>query len=196
MRTIVWDVDDVLNGLMREWFANAWLAEHPECSLKYEDLSGNPPHLALGVSSKEYLASMDAFRKTEAGIQLPPNSEVLAWFARYGSGFRHIALTARPLQSAPDVAWWVMRHFGTWIRCFCVVPSRAESGAPAYDLGKGDLLRWLGKGDVMVDDAQENLRQAAELGLETVAWPQPWNTSPLNVAGTLRELRMKAEESD
>jgi FMN phosphatase YigB (HAD superfamily) len=196
MRTIVWDVDDVLNSLMREWFRQAWMKEHPECAVRYRDLTANPPHLVLGVRREEYLASLDAFRKTGTGIHLEPRAELLDWFGEHGSRFRHIALTARPLESAPDTAWWVLRHFGAWIRCFCVVPSRAQAGAPAYDLGKGDLLRWFGKGDVMVDDAQENLRQAHELGLKTVAWPQPWNNSKGDVAGTLRELTVKAEECD
>jgi hypothetical protein len=194
MQTIVWDVDDVLNSLMHEWFTQAWLKEHPRCAIEYEELTGNPPHLALGAAREEYLASLDAFRKTESGIHLPPNVELLGWFARNGCKFRHIALTSRPLESAPDTAWWVMHHFGAWIRCFCVVPSRADRGAPIYDLGKGDFLRWLGKGDVMVDDAEENLKQAAELGMKTIAWPQPWNGSRLDTASTLLELMKGAGE--
>ncbi len=121
---------------------------------------------------------MDAFRKTEAGIHLTPNAEVLEWFAVHGARFRHIALTARPLETAPEVAAWVMRHFGAWIRCFGIVPTRTTDGVPVYDRGKGDYLRWLGKGDVLIDDAQENLRQAAAIGMKTFAWPQPWNDSP------------------
>jgi hypothetical protein len=196
MRTIIWDVDDVLNSLMCEWLARAWRKEHPECGIEYAGLSGNPPHTALGVTHEEYLASLDAFRKTEAGIHLPPNAEVLDWFARYGSRFRHIALTARPLETAPEIAAWVIRHFGAWIRCFGVVPTRAGEGVPIYDCGKGDYLRWLGKGDVLVDDGEENLKQAAKLGLKTVTWPQPWNRSRQSTALTLVELMKVAEICD
>ena len=175
MLTLVWDVDDVLNDLMRAWFEQGWKREHAACGLEYDDLRENPPHLALGASREQYLASMDAFRKTQAGINLTPNPELLVWFSEHGGMFRHLALTARPLETAPDVAAWVMRHFGAWIRCFGIVPTRAPHSAPAYDAGKGDYLRWLGKGDIFIDDAPENLRQAEALGLKTFAWPQPWN---------------------
>ena len=188
MRTVVWDVDDVLNDLMYQWFMRAWLPEHPDCRTEYTGLSENPPHAALGVAREEYLASMDAFRKTNAGIHLTPNAEVLEWFAAHGSRFRHIALTARPLETAPEVAAWVMRHFGAWIRCFGVVPTRPGEGIPMYDRGKGDFLRWLGKGDVFVDDTEENLKQAGELGFKTLTWPQPWNSSKQSSARTLAKL--------
>ena len=43
MKTVIWDVDDVLNDLMRCWFEKSWLLSHPECTLTYEDLTQNPP---------------------------------------------------------------------------------------------------------------------------------------------------------
>jgi len=82
----------------------------------------------------------------------------------------------------------VMRHFGAWIRCFGVVPTRPGEGIPMYDRGKGDFLRWLGKGDVFVDDTEENLKQAGELGFKTLTWPQPWNSSKQSSARTLAQL--------
>jgi len=188
MVTIVWDVDDVLNDLMYQWFMRAWLPEHPDCRTEYTGLSANPPHALLRVARREYLASMDAFRKTDSGIHLTPNAEVLEWFAAHGSRSRHIALTARPLETAPEVAAWVMRHFGAWIRCFGVVPTRAGVGVPIYDRCKGDYLRWLGKGDMLVDDTQENLEEASKLGLKALKWPQPWNDSKQDTAETLVQL--------
>jgi hypothetical protein len=196
MQTIVWDVDDVLNNLMYAWFTGAWMKEHPECGIEYSGLTENPPHFVLGVAREQYLASMDAFRKTEPGIHLAPNAEVLDWFRQYGSRFRHIALTARPLETAPEVASWVMRHFGSWIRCFGIVPTRLGDDVPIYDRGKGDYLRWLGKGDVLVDDGEENLDQATGLGLRAVTWPQPWNRSTQDTTSTLLELTMKAGSRD
>jgi hypothetical protein len=175
MLTIVWDVDDVLNDLMRAWFEQGWKQEHPECRVEYADLRENPPHRVLGVRREEYLASIDSFRRTEAGTHLTPDPQLLRWFGEHGAKFRHIALTARPLETAPEVASWVMRHFGAWIRCFGIVPTRELQGVPVYDQGKGDYLRWLGKGDLLIDDARENLRQAEDVGLKAVAWPQPWN---------------------
>jgi hypothetical protein len=89
-----------------------------------------------------------------------------------------------------------MRHFGAWIRCFGVVPTRAGEGIPMYDRGKGDFLRWLGKGDVLVDDTQENLKQATKLGLRVVTWPQPWNDSKKKTAQTLAQLTNMAGHGD
>jgi hypothetical protein len=196
MQTIVWDVDDVLNSLMYAWFTEAWMKEHPECGIEYSGLTENPPHVVLGVARQQYLASMDAFRKTESGVHLTPNAELLDWFGEYGNRFRHIALTARPLETAPEVASWVMRHFGAWIRCFGIVPTRAGEDVPIYDRGKGDYLRWLGKGDVLVDDGEENLDQAAALGLRAVTWPQPWNRSTQDTTSTLLELTERAGSGD
>ena len=47
MVTIAWDVDDVLNDLMRHWFKSTWKTTHPECKVIYEDLSENPPRQIL-----------------------------------------------------------------------------------------------------------------------------------------------------
>ena len=33
MRTIVWDVDDVLNDLMYQWFSRGWQAGAPDCDV-------------------------------------------------------------------------------------------------------------------------------------------------------------------
>ncbi len=196
MQTIVWDVDDVLNDLMYQWFSRGWKQENPAATMGYSELSENPPHVSLGASREQYLASMDAFRKTDAGIHLTPNAEVLEWFSAHGSKFRHVALTARPLETVPDIAAWVMRYFGSWIRCFGVVPTRAPEGVPMYDRSKGDYLRWLGKGDVLIDDTQENLKQAAEIGVKTFAWPQPWNNSQLTTTEILQQLTNMAAMLD
>jgi hypothetical protein len=196
MNTIVWDVDDVLNDLMYQWLMHGWIREHPECETEYSMLTENPPLAALGATREEYLASLDTFRRSDAGIHLAPNPMVLLWFERHGSQFRHIALTARPLETVPELAAWVMRHFGNWIRCFGVVPTRAVEGIPIYDLGKGDYLRWLQKGDVLVDDTRENLKQAAELGLRVLTWPQPWNDSTQDIADTLNQLTEMTNDID
>jgi hypothetical protein len=188
MKTVVWDVDDVLNDLMHQWFHLGWLREHPECKVAYSELANNPPHESLGVDRAAYLASMDAFRKTEHAASMSPNAEILAWFREEGHRFRHIALTARPLETAPDVAYWVMRHFGAWIRCFGVVPTRSDVGVPVYDGSKGDFLKWIGKGDALVDDHDENIRQAAKLGLKTLQVAQPWNRSSLTLSAILQQL--------
>jgi hypothetical protein len=188
MLTVVWDVDDVLNDLMNQWFTKGWCREHPECALSYGELAANPPHEFLGVDRDVYLTSMDLFRKSEQAFNMTPNPEVLAWFRSQGRHFRHIALTARPLETAPEVAHWVMLHFGNWIRCFGVVPSRTSIGVPVYDCTKGEYLAWLGQGNVLVDDSPDNTEQAAALGLKTLLVAQPWNNSKLTTSALLRQL--------
>jgi hypothetical protein len=193
MLTIVWDVDDVLNDLMAQWFRFAWLTAHPECGLDYDGLAANPPHEALGIGRSEYLESLDAFRATERARNMTPSPAILAWFQADGHRFRHIALTARPLESAPDVFGWVMQHFGAWIRCIGVVPTRTAPGVPPYDRTKADFLTWLGRGDILIDDSPENIAQAAGLGLKTLMPRQPWNASALTLEVLLRTLSGMAE---
>jgi len=184
MRTIVWDIDDVLCPLMRDWFALAWKPEHPECTLTYDDIRENPPHRVLGIERADYLASLDAFRSSDIAGRMQPNAELLDWFQRKGDSSRHVALTARPLESAPEAAEWLFRHFGRWIRCFGFVPSRPDASTPLYDRNKGDFLQWLGSADLLIDDSPENIAQAQALGIETHLYPQPWND------GAARQARL------
>lgn len=188
MLTIVWDVDDVLNDLMYQWFTFHWLPENPDCNLTYAELTGNPPDKAIGISRGSYLSSLDAFRRSDRAIKMQPNAEVLAWMREHGARFRHLALSARPLETAPDVAYWVIRHFGAWIRTVGVVPTRMAADVPVYDRTKGDFLKWLSCGDILIDDSAENARQAKELDMRTLLYPQPWNDSPLTVPNLLKEL--------
>lgn len=194
MLTVVWDVDDVLNDLMYQWFIHCWRLHHSDSSVSYEELTHNPPHEVLGIDRVDYLSSMDVFRRTERACNMSPAPEVLAWFRQNGDLFRHIALTARPLETAPDVARWVMHHFSPWIRCFGIVPTRVQVGVPIYDHSKGEYLRWLGRGDILVDDSTDNIREAESLGLRTLQLAQPWNDSKLTMSNLLRQLLTMAGE--
>lgn len=189
MLTIAWDVDDVLNDLMRTWLHVQWLPSHPGSRVAYEDLRSNPPHPVIGATLDEYLASLDEFRRVRYLAELAPLPEVREWFERHGDGYRHMALTAVPLDSAPVSSAWVFRHFGRWIRTFHFVPS-ARPGAPVplCDRTKQDFLGWLGKAAVLVDDHPENVALARQAGLQAVLMPRPWNGGRRTVAETFREL--------
>src|SRR5262249_44798421 len=91
---------------------------------------------------------------------------------------RHIALTARPLDTAPAAAEWVMRHFGAYIRVFGVVPCRSTPTTPFYDASKSEFLEWWGRGDILVDDSTDNIESAERIGVCGVLFPQPWNRGP------------------
>lgn len=186
MKTIVWDVDDVLNNLMQTWFEHWWVPHHLDCPIGYDQISENPPHELLGVSKSEYLASLDEFRLSQIAKEMTPVPEILTWFRQYGNRFRHIALTATPLRAAPASAEWVIHHFGQWIRSFHLVPSLREADQiPVYDQSKEGFLRWWGKGDILVDDSPLNVGVAQALGIQAVLIPRPWNRSGFTMAEVL-----------
>jgi hypothetical protein len=176
-RLVIWDVDDVLNELMRAWFDEWWRPQHPDCVQRYEDLSANPPHGILGVPQETYLDSLDRFRE-ERFASLVPRREVLDWFAEHGRRGDHVALTATPQRFAHRSAEWVMKHFGEWIRTFAFVPApRGWLAEPTRRFPKGDYLAWLGRGDVFIDDRDDNVAGAEAMGLSGIVVPQPWNRS-------------------
>ena len=178
MITIAWDVDDVLNDLMRLWFEKEWLRTHPECQLRYADINENPPHNILGVSREEYLESLDNFRANSSCYKkMVPVLALKEWFIHHGHKFRHIALSAVPYAAAGESAKWVLTHFGEWIRTYHFIPSyRVTCKIPVYDKSKGEYLKWLQRADYLVDDNDVNIKGAESVGLKGVLFPRPWNS--------------------
>lgn len=188
MKTIVWDVDDVLNDLMRDWLEQWWYKEHPACKVVYRDISHNPPHEVLGIGLEEYLESLDRFRLA-VGATLKPNPEVLSWFQRYGTRFRHAVLTSVPMKAADISAGWVYKYFGNWIRSFNIVPSVREGDTfSRYDQSKKDYLLWWGKADIFIDDNLKNVTDAKEIGIDSILMPAPWNNSDQQRSDILQYL--------
>jgi hypothetical protein len=188
-RTVVWDVDDVLNDLTRVWLEDVWRPAHPTCDLAYEDLLQNPPHALLGIESGEYLASLDEFRLSAGYAQLTPNRDILAWLRGDGERSRHVALTATSLRAAPATASWVFTHFGRWIREFAVLPSpRHGEPQPIYDTDKGAWLARHAHPAVLVDDSPRNIESAVASSAEALCWPRPWNGVAASVPETLQAL--------
>jgi len=189
MITIAWDVDDILNNLMNHWLTEKWLPEHPDCSVSFEQIIKNTPEQIIGSTLEEYKVSLDSFRLSKAYSQMRPESQVLAWLEEYGDKARHIALTAVPVKAANVSADWVMRNFGKWIRSFNFVPAlRANELIPDYGHTKTDYLRWLSKVDVLVEDSEENIRGAEDLGIKGVLVEKPWNTGGLLIKDALAEI--------
>ncbi len=190
MKVIVWDLDDVLNPLTEAWFHHVWLPEHLACSVAYAALQHNPPLAELAVTRDDYLTSLDRFRLSPAGLDLAPNPTVAQWFKRHGPAFHHHVLTARPLNSVPQASAWVFRHFGPWIRHFHFIPSeRADAPLPTYDVTKADCLRRLGRVDYFIDDSLDNIRAAAQAGICSLAFPQPWNDPTVPLETLLEQLQ-------
>ena len=187
--TLAWDIDDVLNDLMRNWLEAWWRPQHPDCMLNYEDIKKNPPHQLLGVELDEYLQSIDDFRLSGYYEQMQPNFKVLEWFKKNGSSFRHIALTSVPRIAASVSAAWVIRHFGDWIRTFHFVPSpRSDEILPEYDTTKADYLRWLNRVDMLIDDSEKNVAGLTRMGIQYFLVSRPWNTSLLKMEDLLFNL--------
>lgn len=181
---IMWDVDDVLNDLMGEWFRSSWRKTYPECSLEYSMITSNPPHELLDVPKEKYLDSLDEFRLHHFQ-DLMPLPEMQEWFSLHGHMARHIVVTSVPLKSAHCSAEWVFTHFGRWIRSFNIVPSlRPDDPPDLCGTNKADYLRaTFSKVDVVVEDNPCNIDSMKRLGIDTVTIPRPWN----GVRGTIGE---------
>lgn len=189
MKTIAWDIDDVLNDLMRLWFKQKWTKDRSNCKLEYSELIENPPHMLLGVNIDEYLHSIDEYRTSPLYQQMEPVKEVMRWFVTNGNNFRHIALTAVPLIAASASAQWVIRNFGVWIRTFHFVPSkRTGEKIPEYDRNKAVLLKRIGKVDLFIDDSVEQITAVRKLGIQALLYPRPWNRGEMSVTEMLQEI--------
>jgi len=190
MKTIAWDIDDVLNNFMRYWFESEWLPNHKNCSLKYEDITKNPPYKLLGVSKDVYLKSLDNFRILKKAKEMKPVNEVIVWFNKFGKYFRHIAITERPINSIPEIAHWLFNYFGRWIRTFHFIPSpRSNENIIRYESNKSNYFVWLGKVDIFVDDNNENVNNAKDLGINGILIPRPWNNCNLTIKEALNLIK-------
>ena len=176
MKTIVWDIDDVLNDCIKVWLESYWLPAHPGCRLQYGDLTENPPHGLLGVKREEYLHSLDEFRLSPASRTMVPDVYLLDWFKKNGVRFRHIALTARPRKTVFSAIDWVLQYYGEWFQTFSFVPAERPGEPPGHpDCDKADFLAWLGKADYFIDDHSGNVLAAKKLGIEAFLVARPWN---------------------
>ena len=189
MKTIIWDVDDVLNDLMYSWFQENRDVYDPNLSLKYQNLTQNPPHEILGIAINEYLSSLDKFRNSDKGRNLTPNQQILNWLKKDGAKYRHIALTSRPKQTIPVLAEWIFHHFGDWIRTLSfTLANREGEKLPVYDECKADFLKWLRKADYYIDDSAENVNAVEDIGINSFLFPQPWNKGRITVEQILDEI--------
>jgi hypothetical protein len=128
---------------------------------------------------------------------MQPNPEVLKWFEKDGSAFRHIAVTSVPRVAGPISSSWVIRHFGDWIRTLHFVPSaRGGHVLPEYDATKADCLKRLNPVDIFIDDSEHNLTGLTKTGIRYFLVSRPWNTSTLTMKDLLRILLGLRQESE
>jgi len=187
MKAIMWDVDDVLNDLMGEWFRSRWIPLHPQCPVDYLGITVNPPHELLGVDKREYLESLDAFRN-DSFRELKPIPEMIDWFRIHGRKAEHFVVTSVPVTAAHLSAEWVFFHFGKWVRSFNIVPSPRDEDHKHGVSSKSDFLRAFSKVDIVVEDNPETIHFMREMGISTVTIPRPWNDSKKTLESTLSGL--------
>lgn len=174
MKTIIWDIDDVLNDLMLEWFV-FYIKSHP-IKIDYSHLSKNPPNELLGITLDYYHKSLDEFRQ-QYFIDLKPVEQIYQWFEKYGSKFKHVAVSSVPFTCSHLSAQWLINNFGRWVRTFHFIPSyRKNIIIPKYDNTKGDFIKSLNKVDLFIDDNEKNIEEVKNLGIKTITFPRPWNS--------------------
>lgn len=194
MKTIVWDVDDILNNLMQNWFEKKWLPEHPGCKLKYEQITNNTPEKLLNCTREEYLSSLDEFRLSKMYPAMEPNKEVLAWFNKYGDQARHVVLTAVPLKAAQVSAAWVVKNYGKWIRSFNFIPSTRDNiNIPGYERTKAECIKRMGNVDLFIEDNDHNIEGVREKSLLVA---RPWNKSKDSMQQVLNKITKVIKEDN
>ncbi|MBF0443314.1 MAG: hypothetical protein HQK54_15510 [Oligoflexales bacterium] len=189
MKVIVWDIDDVLNDLMNEWLVHAISSGEVRRSISYNNITSNPPHKILSMSLSDYHKSLDGFRKSEKAFNMKPTPEIFKWFQDKGENFCHIAVTARPISTAPQAAGWLFSHFGKWFRSFHFVPSqRDDEISPSYHVSKGELISKIDNVSYFIDDSEENIETVLDKNIKRLLFPRPWNKSPYSVSEILSIL--------
>ena len=171
---LVWDVDDVLNELLRLWLSveNAGTGR----DIPFSALTENPPDRILGISRREYLDSLDAYRAGDHYRQ-PPREEIMAFFRMHGARFRHLVLSAVPIRFSGRSADWVLTHFGPWIQNCLFVPSPRQDFPLQSQLfsSKAEAMAWIGRGAVLIDDSPLHVNETMKTGASGLLFPAPWN---------------------
>ncbi len=188
----MWDVDDVLNPLMRDWLEHQKRLESISSTFEYADLINPDFSETLGWPRQNFLVALDEFRLEFQG-RLEPNELIQNWFRQnHSMNVKHVALTATPRTVSDISRDWVAQNFGEFIDDFYLAPSARDT----------DLLPRKRKHDfymdfkaeyrevIAIDDRPDNLSDARDAGISTLCWPQPWNGSLLDSESTLKALSM------
>ncbi len=171
---LVWDVDDVLNELLRFWLSveNAGTGRN----VPFSALTENPPDRLLGLSRKEYLSSLDAYR-AGGHYRQPPREEIMTFFRTHGGRFRHLVLSAVPIRFAGRSADWVLTYFGPWIQNCLFVPSPRPDFPMESQLfsSKAEAMARIGGDAVLIDDSPLHVNETVKTGASALLFPAPWN---------------------
>lgn len=174
--TVFWDVDDVLNDLMKEWLDFYRLTSG--IKMDYDQLTANPPHKLFGISIHDFRKSLDDFRMSKNFSKMQAVPSVYKWFETNAENTRNIALTATSIKTASSSSAWVFKNYSKWIRTFHVVPSpRKNEVLPKYDLNKIEAMSHLCSSGILIDDNEDNVKKAVSSGYMGLLFPRPWNSN-------------------
>ncbi len=169
---MVWDIDDVLNSLMRDFLL--WYNKRQGAEIAYPDITENPPHRILGCSKEEYLSALDIFRR-DFFMELRPNPLAMDWFGSMGcdSDIAHIACTSVPIRFA-NISWaWLCKHY-PFFRVFSFAPSFRQGDDLGPIRSKADALSLFKEVNLFIDDNEQNVSEAGEF-CKALLYPAPWN---------------------
>jgi hypothetical protein len=114
----VWDVDDVLNNLTKDFIS--YIAP----SIPYKEILNPNIHDSLGLSQNDYHYELDNFRRREY-LNLKPNLEITD-FIKSRKGSMHYILTSVPHEFIEISFCWVKRNFDKTFFGYLFAPSRRE----------------------------------------------------------------------
>lgn len=185
---IVWDVDDVLNNLMASWIDD-WSYRNKK-KYRINDLIENPPNRMLKISLEEYYNDLDTFRNENNGDHIPVNKEIMVWFKEKGHLFHNIACTARSKSTRACQARWIYNNYGNWISTVNMSYSgRLKNKKDS--LNKIEFLGFLNKDLLFIDDNEDTIKEAKDMGFDTLLYPQPWNSSTITVNELINKINQK-----
>jgi len=168
---IVWDVDDVLNCLMKSWLQ--YWSQESGLKIILNEIIKNPPQDILGITKEDYLNSLDTFRNSDLGKDLEVNHIIKKWFLHHGNKFNHIACTGRPIRTMPNQAWWLYKNYSQWIKT--VHMTGADRDLESRKISKADFISFINSDVVFIDDCENNINSVSKIGGITLLYPQPWN---------------------
>ena len=174
---------------MESWL-NHW-NQRNNSNVILKDLKENPPHEILRISKETYFNSLDDFRNSKSGKYVLANSIITNWFNNHGNKFKHVACTARPIETMPNQAWWIYYNFGQWINTVHATGADRDNKGDYQTGSKADFISCFDSKVIFIDDSKENINSVSEIGTDTILYPQPWNTSAYSKEEFIEELNNK-----
>lgn len=185
----IWDVDDVLNNLTKDFIS--YIAP----SIPYKEILNPNIHDSLGLSQNDYHYELDNFRRREY-LNLKPNLEIIN-FIKSRKGSMHYILTSVPHEFIEISFCWVKRNFDNMFYGYLFAPSRRENVNLQTSAKMDHLnnLNLIGRKTYFIDDNPYNFINIDNTSITKVLWPQPWNSSTKSLEEGEKYIKKLFEEN-